>query len=182
MRKLIGSFLTAALISVMSTAVFAAGSASAPEQQPGAVNSAESKPGYELKTSKAEFKSLISPLKAERKSNREENVKLREQNKLLLEQVNTRLSELKANDTKLTAEQKEGFKAIKAELKSVRAEIQSTKGQIQAILDANIDNRKDMNLEAVQAAYSQIFQIQSDRHDRLIQINSELGKMLALIG
>ena len=181
MKKLFTPILTAALIAIMTTAAFAANDAAAPGQST-TTNAGVFQANAEQKSKRSEFWSQITPLKAEKKANREENLALRQQNKALLEQIKNKLSELKSDETKLTAEQKEQLKTLRADIKVVRTELKATEGQIKAVLEANRDSMKNMDLEAVQAAFDQIYGIQSSRHDKLVQINSKLAEMLTLVG
>lgn len=178
MKKIFTPILTVSLIALMSTAAFAADNTPAPKQLSG------TKAGIvqASRDQRADFKSQVAPLKAEKKANREQNLALRQQNKALLEQIENKLSELKSGENKLTPEQKEKLKALRSDVKAVREELKATEGEIKSILEANKDSMKNMDLEAVQAAFDQIYGIQSNRHDKLVQINTKLSDILALIG
>lgn len=181
MKKLFTPILTAALIALMSTAIFAAEGTTATSTA-GSQTTQVQQAASDQKTKRTEFKSQVAPLRAERKANREENLALREQNKALLEQIKSKLESLKSSETKLSDEQKAELKTLKTDIKALRGEIQATEGQVKAILDANKENFKNMNLEAVQAAFDEVYKIQNYRHDRLAQINTKLGQILSTIG
>ncbi|HEY5585128.1 MAG TPA: hypothetical protein VIK78_11625 [Ruminiclostridium sp.] len=175
MKKLITLILTVSLVSVMSTAIFATQqSATDSSTQTTQVNA-------EKKVQRSEFKAQVTPLRTERKSNREENLALREQNKLLVTQLQGKIATIKLSESKLTAEQKTSLKALRLEVKSIRAEIKATAGQVKAILEANKVNLKNMDLAAVQAAFNQVFGIQDLRHQKLQAINDTLNEMIATL-
>ncbi len=181
MKKFITPILSTALIALMTTGIFAAGGTVS--QETSSLNTTQAQQvNQEQKAERANFKAQVEPLRAERKANREENLALREQNKALYEQIKGKLSTLKASETKLSKEQKGGLKTIKADIKALRSEIQSTEGQVKAVLEANKENFKNMNLEAVQSAFEEVYKTQTYRHDRLAQINTKLGQMLSTLG
>lgn len=173
MKKIFSLIFTVALVSIMSTAIFAA-------EQPATDSSTQAPQATaEKKAQRSEFKTQVTPLREERKANREENLALREQNKALVSQIQEKLAILKTSETKLNDEQKSSLKALKAEVKTLRAEIKATQGQIKAILDANRENFKKMDFAAVQAAFNQVYEIQNFRHGKLDQINDTLGTILS---
>lgn len=171
MKKLFTLIFTVAMIALTSTAIFAAETPTDNTTQPAQVSA-------QKKAQRTEFKALVQPLRDERKANKEENMALREQNKSLVTQIQSKLATIKASETKMTEDQKTDLKAIKSEVKSIRAEIKATHGQIKAILDANKDNLKNMDLTAVQAAFNQVYDIQNLRHQKLQAISDNLNKIL----
>lgn len=181
MKKLFSPILTAALITVMTTAAFAANDTAAPALSSGA-KTGVLQANVEQKSKRSEFRSQIAPLKAEKKANREENSALRQQNKALLEQIKNKLSKLKSGETNLPDEKKEQLITLRADVKAIGAELKATEGQIKTVLEANRDSVKNMDLEAVQAAFDQLYGIQSNRHEKLVHINTKLAEMLALVG
>ncbi len=175
MKKHFILIFTVAMVSLMSTAIFAA-------EQPVTDNFTQvTQAKAEEKAQRSEFKTQVTPLRIERKANREENLALREQNKSLIAQLQDKLATLKASESKLTDDQKTSLKALKSEVKAFRAEIKATEGQVKAILDANKENTKNMDIATVQAAFNKVFDIQNLRHQKLQQINDTLNKMLATL-
>ncbi len=180
MKKLFTIILSAAFVTVMSASIFAADAA--PAVQSDTVGKTEiSKVKAEIKSQRAEFKEQIAPLRAERKVNREDNLALRDQNKALLSQIKSKLTEIKASESKLDENQKTELKALRAEVKTLKDEIAATKGQIKALIEGNRESLKNMDFDAVQAAFDQIYEIQDLRHDKLQQINTALAEMLSAI-
>lgn len=175
MKKLFTLIFAVALVSLMSTAIFA-------EQQPATDSSNQTaQVNTQKKAQRSEFKTQVTPLREERKANREENLALREQNKALVAQIQDKIATLMASEAKLTDDQKASLKALKSEVKSLRAEIKATSGQIKAILDVNKENIKNMDIAAVQAAFNQVYDIQNFRHQKLQEINDTLDQMLAAL-
>jgi len=175
MKKLFTLIFAVALVSLMSTAIFAA-------EQPATDSSTQAtQANVGKKAQRSEFKTQVTPLRDERKANRVENQALREQNKSLVTQLQDKLATLKASTSKLTDDQKTSLKTLKSEVKSLRTEIRATEGQVKVILDTNKENIKNMDIATVQAAFNKVYDIQNLRHQKLQQINDTLNKMLATL-
>ncbi|MHB8131560.1 MAG: hypothetical protein ACYDEX_21475, partial [Mobilitalea sp.] len=147
----------------------------------------EQKKPSNLKVDKEQKKAAVQAfravVKAQRdiiKANRAANFALRSSNKTLRKSIASSLKAIKASDTPLDTEIVEQLKVYKTELKAIGEALKLTRGDIKEINAGNKDNKKALNYEAMEVAFTQITSIQADRNSKLTRINEILNAMADL--
>lgn len=115
------------------------------------------------------------------RQNRTENRELAAENTQLRKDIVDTLLAIKENGGTLPAEIEAQLKAYNQEIKDIKEALKETKGDIREILTVNKQNIKDMNYEAVNAAFGQVEAIQQNRAVQLARINEILKSMKALL-
>lgn len=115
------------------------------------------------------------------KANRDSNVAIRTENKTLRVTIASSLKAMKESGATLDPAISEQLKAYKAVLKTATATLKSTKGAIKVIMTANKANVKTLNYTAMEAAFTQVADIQVARKVQLTQINDTLKAMVTLL-
>lgn len=128
-----------------------------------------------------QFKKSFDEKVAAIKQNRIANRDLAGENTQLRKDIVDSLMAIKENGGTVSEEIQNQLKAYKQQIKDITAALKETKGDIKDILTANKQNIKDMNYEAVDAAYSQVVSIQQNRAEKIANINNILKSMKALL-
>ena len=133
---------------------------------------------------KAEAKDFKEAVKAQRdvvQANRDNNQALRQENASLRKELKSDLKTLKDSGTTLDAETAAKLETYNAQLKAVIDELKGTKGAIKDIAADKKESLKAKDYEAMEAAFTQIGEIQDERNASLVKINEILKEMIALL-
>lgn len=145
-------------------------------------NVADKKVAVEQKKADAgEFRAAVKEKRDMVKENREKNVALRQENKALRNSLKESLKELKDSGTTLDPEVAAKLEECQAEMKASISALKDTKGDIKEITAENKGNIKARDYEAMEAAFTDIYDIQAARNAELAQINELLKEMIALL-
>ena len=145
-------------------------------------NVADKKAAFEQKKADASaFKDAVKEKRDAVKANRADNLALRQENKELRRSLAVNLKELKDSGTTLDAEVAAKLEEYNAEMKSAISELKDTKGDIKEIVTENKGNIKARDYEAMEAAFTEIYNIQAARNAELVQINEILNEMTAML-
>lgn len=127
------------------------------------------------------FRQSLEGKQAEIRQNRIENRELVIENTQLRKDIVDSLAAIKENGRTISPEVQDQIKAYNQQIKDIKTALKETKGDIKEILTANKQNIKDMNYEAVDAAYNQVVSIQNNRAVQLQKINQILDSIKSLL-
>lgn len=128
----------------------------------------------------SEFRQQVEALRLVVLDNREENIALAsENNQLRLETVQA-LKALKDSGVTLPADTVTELKSLNEQAKAIAEQLAATRGDIKDVAQANRENLRAKDLEAIADAFAQIGEIQNTRYGLLLQMKDILSEMNTL--
>lgn len=115
------------------------------------------------------------------RQNRKTNLELKTENVQLVKDIVDILLNIKQQGGIISQDMKSQLKAYYQQIREIGTTLKETRGDIRDIIASNRQNIKDMNYEAVEAAYNEIIAIQQNRAEQLGEINNILKDMKALL-
>ncbi len=129
-----------------------------------------------------EFRQQLEELRLSVLANKDENLALAAEVNDLRLSIVQEIKSLKEDGATLPQETIDALKDKNGQAKSLAEELRATRGQIKAVMEANRENYKAKDYEAMAATFAEIEAIQSNRNGLLQQMKSILQDMDALLG
>ncbi len=127
------------------------------------------------------FKAAAELKRDAAKSVKEQNKALLEQNKVLRTELRSALRAIKDNEQALDPLTVEQLEIYRESLKLIATSLSDTKGEIKTYLMANKGYARELNYEALDLVFAEVSSIQSNRNEKLLEVNRILTAMLALL-
>lgn len=128
-----------------------------------------------------EFRQQVEALRLIVLENREENLALASENNQLRLSTSQALKALKDSGVTLPAETVTELKTLNEQAKAIAEQLTATQGDIKDVAQANRENLRSKDFEAIAAAFAQIGEIQNTRYGLLLQMKDVLTEMNALV-
>ncbi len=191
MKKLISIAMAGALVLSMATAAFAVkpdtnvnpGKSTAEKAPNEKKNQAEDKKA-ENQERKAEMQASKEAAAAKRDAlnkMRDENNELAKQNGALREELSAALEALKAGEQELDPAIAEQLMQYKERMQAVITSYAETKGDLKAELEANKALAQNSDYKGIEQRFINITAVLTARNQRLVELNTILKEMVALV-
>lgn len=128
-----------------------------------------------------EFRQQVEALRLVVLENRQENIALASENNQLRLSTAQALKALKDSGATLPAETVTQLKALNEQAKAIAEQLNATRGDIKDVAQANRENLRAKDYEAIAAAFAQIGEIQNTRYGLLLQMKDVLTELNALV-
>ncbi len=128
-----------------------------------------------------EFRQQVEALRLVVLENRQENIALASENNQLRLSTAQALKSLKDSGVTLPAETVTQLKALNEQAKAIAEQLNATRGDIKDVAQANRENLRAKDYEAIAAAFAQIGEIQNMRYGLLLQMKDVLTELNALV-
>lgn len=185
LKKVLSILCIAAILWALSITAFAVDNTTNTGSQIATANTVDSLKNRAAKLDKRlQYLQLKQSLEQKRdtvRESRDANKALLIQNTQLRKDIVDLLTALKQNGGTLSADIKEQIKTYNQQIKDITSALKETKGSIKDILAANKENVKNLDYDAIDAAFSQIASIQSSRNAQLAKINQILMSIKSLL-
>lgn len=129
-----------------------------------------------------EFRQQLEELRLEVLANKDENLALAADVNDLRLSIVQQIKTMKESGATLPQETIDALKEKNGQVKTLAEELRATRGQIKAVMEANHENYKAKDYDAMAAAFAETEGIQANRNGLLQQMKSILQDMDALLG